>query len=128
MRRKSQGGSQTKGQSNGQSDNQHNNGERVTVRVGRNILVAEVVEALNETTLKVRNPASGKEFLTSRARLVPSEPTAPTEPSEQLEPRGPTAVALPKMSLATIAYTVLGRAAGVERDGNPRFGGTARTV
>ncbi|HIV09272.1 MAG TPA: winged helix-turn-helix domain-containing protein [Candidatus Spyradenecus faecavium] len=89
-------------------DNQTiNNGERVTVRVGRNILVAEVVEALNETTLKVRNPASGKEFLTSRARLVPSEPTAPTEPSEQLEPRGPTAVALPKMSLATIAYTVL---------------------
>lgn len=66
-----------------------------------------MVEALNETTLKVRNPASGKEFLTSRARLVPSEPTAPTEPSEQLEPRGPTAVALPKMSLATIAYTVL---------------------
>lgn len=80
-------------------DNQTiNNGERVTVRVGRNILVAEVVEALNETTLKVRNPASGKEFLTSRARLVPSE---------QLEPRGPTAVVLPKMSLATIAYTVL---------------------
>lgn len=91
-------------------DNQTiNNGERVTVRVGRNTLVTEVVEVLGETTLKVRNLASGKEFLTSRARLVPIEPTVEAQPeaTEQPEPPEPTTVAQPRRSLASIAYEVL---------------------
>lgn len=79
-----------------------NVGDRVTVKVGRNAIQTEVVALLTENTLKVRNLATGKEFVTSCGRLLEDTLASAKEeaPAEAPAPRR-------QRSLTAIAREVL---------------------